>query len=381
MSVRIEGIVIQQPNEVEKQALLTTRQLRKSYGNARAVDDVQMDVFRGEVLVILGPSGCGKSTLLRLLAGLESADFGEISLRGEVLVDGKKRKFVPAEKRNFGMVFQSYAIWPHMTVAEHIAFPLQVRRFPKREVDEKVKEAAALVGLQELTDRLATQLSGGQQQRMALARALVYKPDVLLLDEPLSNLDTKIREELRLELKNLQATLGTTIILVTHDQDEAMSLGSRIAVMHSGRFEQVGTPEEIYQNPKNLFVQSFLGPVVSFPGRWSEGSPDAVIELDGGSKIKIGEGNKRTQAPDRGRVLATTRPNELKILPWKDRREENELDAVVERLTYLGDRWQVVLTRNDTRFSLESRELPAGVKSGNRVVLSLNPATVKTWQA
>src|SRR5687767_8520857 len=206
--------------------------LTKSYGATRVVDDVSFDLDTGEVLTLLGPSGCGKSTTLRMIAGLDHPDAGEVWVRGRLVASPARNIMVPPEGRKVGLVFQSYAIWPHMTVAENIGYPLKVRRVDRATITGKVAELIGLVKLDGLAERMPTELSGGQQQRVALARALVYEPDLLLLDEPLSNLDSVLRKEMRSQIKALQSRLATTVLYVTHDQEEAMALSNRVAVMN-----------------------------------------------------------------------------------------------------------------------------------------------------
>jgi iron(III) transport system ATP-binding protein len=232
------------------------------HGGVRAVDDVTFTVRQGDFFTMLGPSGCGKTTTLRCIAGLERPDRGEISVNGAVLYSGSKGISVSANHRNLGMVFQSYAIWPHMNVYDNVAFPLRVgtrRRTAKKEVKQRVERCLEVVGLGQLAGRYATKLSGGQQQRLALARALVIEPAVLLLDEPLSNLDAKLRESLRFELKRLQRDQGITTVYVTHDQAEALSMSNQIAVMCEGRISQIGNPFSVYLHPENDFVADFVG--------------------------------------------------------------------------------------------------------------------------
>lgn len=241
--------------------------LRKTYGGCRAVDGLDIELRKGEFFTLLGPSGCGKSTTLRCVAGLETPDDGEIILDGQILTSVPKGIFVPPQKRRMGFVPQSYATWPHMSVFENIEFGLRIRRVRRRERLERVERILKHVELQGLEKRYPTQLSGGQQQRVALARALVIEPDVLLLDEPLSNLDAVLRASMRHELKALQRRLGITTIYVTHDQAEAMVMSDRIAVMRAGRLEQVGTPYEIYEQPATPFVAGFIGAVNLIPCR------------------------------------------------------------------------------------------------------------------
>ena len=236
-------------------------------GKVRAVDGVSFTVEEGQFYTLLGPSGCGKTTTLRCIAGLERADGGSIEL-DDVAVVGKD-VFVPTYRRDIGMVFQSYALWPHMTVFENVAFPLRVggQRLKADVLQERVEKALTLVGLNQVAQRMSTQLSGGQQQRLSLARAIVREPKVLLLDEPLSNLDAKLRERMRGELSVIQRRLGVTTLFVTHDQIEALSMSDRIAVMDGGRIVQEGNPQEIYHSPKNEFVASFIGSTNLFLGK------------------------------------------------------------------------------------------------------------------
>jgi multiple sugar transport system ATP-binding protein len=234
-------------------ATVEIRNLKKEFGSVRAVDGVDLSIREGELFVILGPSGCGKTTLMRMIAGLETPT------AGDVLIDDERVNELPPRKREIAMVFQSYALYPHMTVFGNIAFPLNAKKMPKQEVQEKVEWAASILGIQGLLERRPRQLSGGERQRVALCRAMVKEPKVLLLDEPLSNLDAKLRVAARSELEMFQRRLGITTIFVTHDQIEAMALGDRIVVMSAGKIMQVGTPQEIYHEPANLFVATFLG--------------------------------------------------------------------------------------------------------------------------
>ena len=229
------------------------------YGDVPAVNGVSFTVAQGEHLTLLGPSGCGKTTTLRAIAGLEEPSGGTIRIEGETVYSAAQKRNVPAERRGVSMVFQSYAVWPHMSVADNVAYGLKVRKLPKAEIDVQVDRALGLVQMRNFADRSAALLSGGQQQRVALARAIAFSPTVLLFDEPLSNLDAKLRAEMRVELRELQRRLGVTSVYVTHDQEEALAISDRVVVMNVGGIEQLGSPEDIYNRPKTRFVADFVG--------------------------------------------------------------------------------------------------------------------------
>lgn len=243
----------------------------KRFGGVTAVNDFDLVVEDGEFVSILGPSGCGKTTTLRMVAGFERATEGEIYIGEQCVSSSVKNKFVPPEKRDIGMVFQSYAVWPHMTVLDNVGYPLKIQKVAKEERIKRVKEMLALVHLDEYAERYPHQLSGGQQQRVALARALVARPGLLLLDEPLSNLDAKLRESMRFEILALQKELGITVVYVTHDQGEAMAMSDRIVVMSRGVVQQIGAPHDIYSNPANKMVADFIGLVNFLPGSITDG--------------------------------------------------------------------------------------------------------------
>jgi iron(III) transport system ATP-binding protein len=288
-----------------------------------AVRDFSLRVEPGEFVTLLGPSGCGKTTVLRTLAGLEQPDAGEI------LLDGRAITALPPHLRRIGLVFQNYALFPHMTVFENVAYSFRIRRAPEATVKSEVAAALRAVGLDEMSSRLPGQLSGGQQQRVALARAFVMQPDLLLFDEPLSNLDAKLRIQVRGELRRLQKRLGTTAVYVTHDQAEAMSLSDRIAVMREGKVEQIGTPEEVYARPASLFVADFVGRVNALPGR--------VVERANGF-ASVEALNHRFQVPlarcPQGDVLALVRPEAIRMI---DATPECPI-GIVEEIEYCGDR-------------------------------------------
>ena len=269
-------------------ASIEVRDLVVRYGRVAAVRGVTFSVPAGEHVTLLGPSGCGKTTTLRAIAGLERPESGEIRIDGAIVYGSSPRVHVPPEKRGLSMVFQSYAIWPHMTVFDNVAYGLRVRRLAEAEVRDKVRWALELVQMAALGERSASNLSGGQQQRVALARAFVFSPSVLLFDEPLSNLDAKLRAEMRLEIKELQHRLGITSVYVTHDLEEALAISDRIVVMRDGVIEQVGTPAQIYELPRNAFVADFVGSANLIRGRLrADLSSDGrvVVETPGGMLV------------------------------------------------------------------------------------------------
>jgi iron(III) transport system ATP-binding protein len=267
---------------------LDVRDLRKEFSAGRpAVDGVSFHVPTGEIVVLLGPSGCGKTTTLRCVAGLEHSTAGWISIGGRLVSSPADGVQVPARLRNIGMVFQSYAVWPHMTVRQNVAYPLRHRRVPRAELERKTGDVLALVGLSEFADRSVVSLSGGQMQRVALARSLVYEPQLLLLDEPLSNLDAQLRLRLRDDLRRIIKQAGVTAVYVTHDQAEAVVLGDRIGVMRDGKLLQMATPDEIYNRPADLFVASFTGASSLLTGRVLERNGQFGIIEAGGQRLKV----------------------------------------------------------------------------------------------
>ena len=318
------------------QTVLEFREVVKRFGTVPAVDNVSFSIQSGEIFTLLGPSGCGKTTTLRLFAGLEEPDDGEILVNGTAVAAPRYNIFIAPDKRQMGMVFQSYAIWPHLTVFENVAFPLRIRRESAATIRERVGHALAMVGLVGMEDRGATALSGGQQQRVALARALVYAPALLLLDEPLSNLDAKLREQMRLELRALQRKLKLTILYVTHDQAEAMMLSDRIAVVNRGRFEQVETPSEVYETPATPFVAEFFGRTVRFEGRLAKNGTSCAIDL-GRNRGRFTIRNDRGSLFNDGELVCVmTRPEDIEILADGEI-ENNQLPARILQADYLGD--------------------------------------------
>ena len=321
--------------------VLSVRNLFTEYAEehgvaVKAAQDVSFEVPEGKLFTLLGPSGCGKTTTLRSIAGLEKPTTGEIEVGGRVVYSSSKRIFVAPNKRNFGMVFQSYAIWPHMNVFQNVAFPLEVRRRPRKEIRERVMRVLDSVALADLVDRDATKLSGGQQQRLALARALVMEPQLLLLDEPLSNLDAKLRDRMRSELKRLQRDLSLTTVYVTHDQSEALALSHEIAVMNEGRVVQVGTPRQIYEQPHDRFVADFVG-TTNFIG-------GSVTVLDGDRcVVSSAMGELKAHASDgvarNARVIVSVRPEDVELSEAEPERADgdNVCRGTVGTKDFLGD--------------------------------------------
>ena len=301
-------------------ATVTISHVTKSFGDNVVLRDFNETFGDGEFITLLGPSGCGKTTMLRIIAGFERPTEGEVSIDGQLVSGGKT--FVPPEKRGIGMVFQSYAVWPHMTVFDNVAYPLTIRKTAKGEIKSKVEQVLEITHLSQYAQRYPNQLSGGQQQRVALARALVAEPKLLLLDEPLSNLDAKLRESMRFEIKDIQKKLGITVVYVTHDQTEAMAMSDRIFLINRGVVQQVGTPETIYNHPVNQFVADFLGKVDFFKGEAGQGR--VVIPSMGGQWIPY-DGSRT------GSVDVAVRPENI----FFD--SEGTLEGTLEGQYYLGD--------------------------------------------
>jgi putative spermidine/putrescine transport system ATP-binding protein len=255
--------------------------LRKDYGSVVALQDTELTVATGEFLTLLGPSGSGKTTLLNLIAGMASPS------RGRIVINGRDVTDLPAEKRGMGMVFQNYALMPHMTVFENIAFPLQIRKVPKAEIKRRVAEVLELVRLPHVAERKPKELSGGQQQRISIARCIVYKPDLILMDEPLGALDKKLREQMQLEIRRIHTELGITMLYVTHDQEEALNMSDRIMLMNAGRVEQIGTPHELYFEPRTQFTADFIGASTLLDATVIEAGNPALLELAGGATCRV----------------------------------------------------------------------------------------------
>jgi len=360
--------------------LLSVQHLSTDYRSAhgqivKAVQDVSFTVGEGRLFTLLGPSGCGKTTTLRSIAGLERPTAGEISVSGRLVSSAATGVFVPPNRRGFGMVFQSYAIWPHMNVFQNTAFPLEAggRRLSKAQVRERVMRVLGAVQLDHLADRPATALSGGQQQRLALARALVMEPPLLLLDEPLSNLDAKLREKMRFELKRLQRDLKVTTIYVTHDQSEALALSHEIAVMHEGRIQQLGSPRDIYERPANRFVADFVGAtnfidgtVLSNDGARSQTSTRLV-------RTEVGDIEVATSLPLRAdeSVVVSVRPEDVELTESRPD-GANVWQGRVDQKVFLGEvvDFQVAL---GSRTLLSRRHPTLRTKIGDAIFVQLPP--------
>jgi iron(III) transport system ATP-binding protein len=313
--------------------LLEFSNVVKRYGETTVVDGITFSVAPGEFFTLLGPSGCGKTTTLRLLAGLETPDAGEITLQGRTLAAPARNILVPIDKRNMGMVFQSYAIWPHLTVFENVAFPLRVRGESRATIRKRVLEALEVVGLTGFEDRGSTELSGGQQQRVALARAIVYTPALLLLDEPLSNLDVKLREQMREELHALHKRLNLAVVYVTHDQAEALALSDRIAVVNQGKLEQVGSPAEVYEHPHTRFVGDFLGRTIILKGTMHKDAGQSVVDVQGAGRVMV---NGDISFGEGAGVRILSRPEDISLLPAGEL-APNQVAGKVEHVAYMGD--------------------------------------------
>jgi putative spermidine/putrescine transport system ATP-binding protein len=334
--------------------------LRRHYGPVVALDGVDLTVGAGELVALLGPSGCGKTTTLRLLAGLEDADAGSIT------VGGKEITHVPANRRDMGMVFQAYSLFPHMTVRQNVAFGLRLRRVSKAERDRRAMETLELVGLTEQADRYAHQISGGQQQRVALARALAIEPQVLLLDEPLSALDAKVRAQLRDQIRRIQLEVGITTLFVTHDQEEALAIADRVGVMREGRIEQLGPPTEIYSRPGSPFVAEFVGLTNRLAGTVS----GTTVTVRGRDLPLVD-----TSTPP-GPATALVRP-EAVTLASSSADESGPLTGTVIAVTFLGATSRVTVDLGDATIMAQLPTSDAhALRAGSRVTLAIRPDPV-----
>src|SRR5476649_2355863 len=307
--------------------------LTVGYNGVVAVDNIGFTIQPGELVTLLGQSGCGKTTTLRAIAGLEDPTGGTIRLGGETVYSSAQRRNVPSERRGLSMVFQSYAIWPHMTVSENVAYGLNVRKLPRAEVDRNVRRVLDLVQMSAYADRPASRLSGGQQQRIAVARAIAFSPTVLLFDEPLSNLDAKLRTEMRVELRELQRRLDITSVYVTHDQEEALAISDRVIVMNHGRIEQIGSPEVIYNRPESIFVADFVGSANILKGRLTGAD---TFEAEGGVTLRVL--NPQGVSAGAGEVAVRTAYIDLAARPG-----DNQLPGTVRQRMFHGDFVQYIV--------------------------------------
>ena len=352
-------------------AYIEIQNLFKRFKKVVAVNRVNLEVAQGEMLTLLGPSGCGKTTTLRCLAGLEKPDEGDIVIDGKPMLS---QGFVPPAKRGIGMVFQNYAVWPHMKVYNNVVYGLKMQRIPGEEIRRRAAQVLDLVGLGGLEDRYPSQLSGGQQQRVALARALVRNPKVLLLDEPLSNLDAKLREKMRFEIKSLVQRMGITSVYVTHDQAEAMVISDRIAVMESGNVMQVGTPEEIYEKPANTFVADFIGTTNFVSGEIVEVDPatgEVVLHTDFNQTLRCRSGDLSQTAPGL-KVNASIRPEDVELFADATGNRENVFEGTIAHKAYLGNFLYFFVDVGDTMIRVQvAHYLPH--KEGDQIHLYLNP--------
>jgi spermidine/putrescine ABC transporter ATP-binding subunit len=325
------------------ESFISIKNISKHFGDVRACDDITFDIRRGEFFALLGPSGCGKTTLLRMLAGFETPTYGEI------FIDGQPMAAIPPYERPVNMVFQSYAIFPHLSVAQNIGFGLRKDNLPKAEMDKKVDEALELIAMAGYGNRGADELSGGQRQRVALARALIKKPKVLLLDEPLGALDKKLREQMQLELRDLQREVGITFVFVTHDQEEALTMSDRIAVMAAGKALEIDSPVDLYEKPKTAFCADFLGTMNIFNGTVdSVAGGEAVISTSEIGSIKSRGPNMDFSAGDR--VMAAIRPENIRVA-LEQPSDGSFMTGKVRASAFLGDRAHVYI-------NVEGRDAP-----------------------
>jgi spermidine/putrescine ABC transporter ATP-binding subunit len=352
-----------------KKPIVSIRNLTKRFGPVAAVDEVSFDIAPNEFFALLGPSGCGKTTLLRMLAGLETPT------EGHIIIDDQDMAFIPPNQRPVNMVFQSYAVFPHMSVRDNVEYGLRVVGTPRDETRRRAEEALAMVKLSELAARMPDQLSGGQRQRVALARALVKRPKVLLLDEPLSALDAKLREQMQLELTRLQKTVGITFIIVTHDQDEALSMADRIAVMNMGKVSQIAGPSELYEHPASRFVADFIGKVNLIEAK-VKGRNDGRLLLEAGT---IGNVEIPYDRDPGGAVTLAVRPEKLKLAANEPKSEDLiTVKARVRDVAYYGDTSHVIVTGKDgmelsINVQNDSRVGGTGIRQGEEIWVSWLP--------
>jgi putative spermidine/putrescine transport system ATP-binding protein len=353
-------------------AELRLRQLTKAFGATKAVDQISLDVPPGAFVSLLGPSGSGKTTTLNLIAGFLAPDSGDILLDQRSIAD------VPPHKRNIGMVFQSYSLFPHMTVADNVGFPLRMRtRLSREEARRRIDEMLALVQLGHLGNRYPRQLSGGQQQRVAMARALVSHPRLLLMDEPLGALDKKLREQMQVEIKRIHRSVGTTVIYVTHDQTEALTMSDLVVVMHQARVAQVGTPRVLYEAPASLFVADFLGDSNLLAATVMRDGDEIVVEIGSGETIRATRGARAT--PEGSRVVILIRPEDMSVAMTPERGDGHDaLTGHVKDISYHGDTFKLDVAVGEEVLKVKvAREHGAGMERGRQVFLRWKSAAAR----
>ncbi|UFN48272.1 ABC transporter ATP-binding protein [Roseomonas sp. OT10] len=353
-----------------------TKTYRREGGEAiTPVDDVSLSVGAEELVVLLGPSGCGKTTLLRCVAGLERPDRGRIVVDGRTVFCSRQGIWEPAERRRLSMIFQSFALWPHMTVFENVAYPLRCRKVAQPEVARRVAEVLALAGIGGLSAQYPGRISGGQQQRVALARALVAGSNVVLFDEPLSNVDAQVRAQLRFELKVMQARIGFSGLYVTHDQTEAMELGHRVAVLERGRIAALGRPRDIYENPNSEYVAAFVGTANIWPGRIAAMDDRLVTVETGAGPLRAARAHLPDGMQPGSDVSVVVRPEQIRLGDGTG--EANRLPGRVEASLFAGPHTEVVVRAGECQLRLWSAEDQADLAAGQEVVLAIAPERVR----
>jgi len=366
------------PPRIEVRNLVKT--FRRAGGRQiTPVDHIDLTVDANELVVLLGPSGCGKTTLLRCVAGLERPDSGEIVIDGRIVFSSEKNIFVPPDRRALSMIFQSFALWPHMTVAGNVAYPLESRGLSAAEIRKRVTEVLDMVGVGGLEEQYPGRISGGQQQRVALARALVSNSTVVLFDEPLSNVDAQVRSQLRFELRRMQQRIGFSALYVTHDQTEAMELGHRVAVLESGRIAALGRPRDIYENPRSEYVANFIGVTNLFPGRIvsSDGRNCRVETALGALDVVLGSDDPAAPTPGTP-VSVVIRPEKLSLGGTAPASQTNAVPVRIEARMFAGPHTEYVVSRGDTSVRIWAQsEIDDGFSEGNEAWLSVSPARIK----
>ncbi len=352
---------------------IKARNIIKKYGDNVVIPNLNLDIENGEFFTLLGPSGCGKTTFLRMIAGFNSIEGGEIYFEDKVIND------IPAHKRNIGMVFQNYAIFPHLTVKQNVEYGLKLRKLTKAEMEKKVSDILNVVKIDEYKDRLPERLSGGQQQRVALARAIVIHPSVLLMDEPLSNLDAKLRVEMRSAIRDVQKEVGITTVYVTHDQEEALAISDRIAVMKDGIVQHVGTPKEIYTRPKNVFVSTFIGHSNLYKGTIEIKDGTTFVKFEKGYTVKMD--NLKNKVKNGERVIIAVRPEEFII-------SNRGLETKIKTATFLGryTNYEITFTNDEVLEGQPSIELSQDIgaaehiySEGDSLFLEVNPKKINVF--